>query len=207
MRFDADWAETFELREGQQVRFRLVRPGDKELLQAGLHELSPESQYRRFFTAKPRLSDAELKYFTEVDGTDHFAIGGVLLEDGQETRGIAIARFVRLPGKPTVAEPAIVVLDAFQRCGVGRRLLELLIEAGKERGIESFRSEFLATNDAIENMLRVLSADRLVIERDGPVVTADFPLHDAEDAPASRYALMLKWLRFVAERLLRWRRV
>ena len=207
MQFDADWAEEIELDSGERIRFRLIRPEDKALLQAGLHELSPESQYRRFFTAKPRLSDAELRYFTEVDGTDHFAIGGAVLEGGEEARGIAIGRFVRLAGEPTVAEPAIAVVDAFQQRGLGRRLLQYLIDAGKERDVETFRSEFLATNAPIEHLLRDLSHDRLVTRSDGTVVTADFPLHDAEDTPHSPYALMLKWFRAVAERLHGWRKL
>ncbi len=39
---------------------RPVRPDDKGAIAAGFERLSPESRYRRFFTAMNRLSDADL---------------------------------------------------------------------------------------------------------------------------------------------------
>ncbi|HWB74947.1 MAG TPA: hypothetical protein VG755_08320, partial [Nannocystaceae bacterium] len=98
MRFDAEWSEDIELGDGTRVRLRPLRPDDKSKIVEGFTRLSPESQYLRFFTSKPRLTDSELRYLTEIDGIDHFAIGcGLIAADGSEGDGVAVARFVRLP--------------------------------------------------------------------------------------------------------------
>src|SRR5207245_4362935 len=97
--------------------------------------LSPTSRYRRFLSAKDHLTDREWRYFTEVDGINHFALGAVRHADGQE-EGLGVARFIRLIDRPTVAEPAVVVADPWQRKGLGRLLLARLVAAASERGID-----------------------------------------------------------------------
>jgi GNAT superfamily N-acetyltransferase len=208
MRYGEAWSEELQLKDGATVRLRCIQPHDKERLQAGLVHLSPESQYLRFFTAKPRLTDAELAYFTELDGRDHFAIGATTIQaDGSDGDGVAVARFVRLPGEPHVAEPAIVVIDALQGQGLGTMLMERLIGAALERDITSFRSEFLAVNDPIRGLLDKLSP-QVTYQQDGPVVTAEFPL---QSTPAQAHLqtpaeLMRQWLRLAAEQTVELRR-
>ena len=208
MRYSGDWSEEVQLKDGGTVRLRCIQPSDKERLQAGLMRLSPESQYLRFFTAKPRLTDAELAYFTELDGRNHFAIGATtILADGSDGDGIAVARFVRLPYEPNIAEPAIVVIDALQGQGLGMILMERLIEAARERDVTAFRSEFLAVNDPMRGLLEKLSP-QVSYRRDGPVVTAEFPLHVAPAVPhlETPAELMRQWLRLVAEQTVQLRR-
>jgi GNAT superfamily N-acetyltransferase len=205
---DGSWHEEITLKNGTTVRLRPILPSDKERLRAGLLALSPESQYLRFFTAKPRLTDAELAYFTELDGWDHFAIGATTIApDGSDGDGVGVARFVRLPGERDVAEPAIVVIDALQGQGLGTVLMERLIEAAREREIRSFRSEFLAVNDPIRALLEKLSP-QVTFTQDGPIVTAEFPLLPAPAQPHGQTPaeLMQDWLRMAAEQTLELRR-
>ena len=49
------------------ARIRAIRPDDTQLLEALFAGLSEESRRLRFLTFKPRLSGAELAYFTDVD--------------------------------------------------------------------------------------------------------------------------------------------
>src|SRR5215216_6327852 len=94
---------------------REIRPDDKERLREGLHALSEESRRRRFLGPKPSLSASELRYLTEVDGINHYAI--VAFEAGAEERIRAVARFVRLEDA-VAAEAAIVVCDDLQGKGL-----------------------------------------------------------------------------------------
>ncbi len=71
--FDARYRERARLDDGSEIVLRLIRPTDKELLRRAFNTLSDESRYRRFFTQKRELSEAELTYLTELDGHDHFA--------------------------------------------------------------------------------------------------------------------------------------
>ena len=160
-RFTLDYIERAELHDGTPVLLRLLRPTDKELLHAGFRQLSPESRYARFFTPKSSLSDDELSYLTEVDQEDHVAIGAVSDRDGEQT-GLGIARFIRFRDHPETAEAAIVVTDEVQRQGLGRLLLLRLVAAARERGIERFRFEVLASNTGMASLIAEIAPDRTV---------------------------------------------
>jgi GNAT superfamily N-acetyltransferase len=200
-----DDVEDFALDDGTMLRIRPLRAEDKQKIVEGFERLSPESRYLRFFTAKPRLSEAELRYLTEVDGYNHYALGvAVLGPDGSEGDGVAVARFVRLPDEPDVAEPAIAVVDDLHGKGIGRKLMEKLVAAAETRGIRRFRTEFLAVNDAMRDLVAKLSPDARFVAS-GPVVVAEFPI-GAEHEPAARDSPMYAWLRLVAQRAVELRR-
>jgi GNAT superfamily N-acetyltransferase len=200
LRFHPEWCEDVRLADGITIRMRQVRPTDREKLIEGLARLSPESQYLRFFTTKVKFTEAELRYLTEIDGYDHFAIVAAILEpDGTEGEGVAIGRFVRLHDEPTVAEPAIVVVDAMQHRGIGRLLMERLIEAAVERGIRHFRSEFLAINRPMKELLAHLSPAAQFITN-GPVVTAEFALAPEPAREGWRAWPIYEWFRLAAQK-------
>lgn len=204
--FDPKYAEEVSLRDGTSARLRFLRPSDRERLREGLHRLSPQSRYLRFFTTKDRLTDAELRYLTEVDGENHVAIGASRVdEDGQETEGLGIGRFVRLVDEPRVAEPALAVVDDAQGLGLGRLLLLRLICAAQERGVEVFRCDFLAVNQGMQHLLRDVSPD-VEFRSDGPVVTAEFRLPNVPaDEPMERAAELgplFAWFKLVAEQVM-----
>ena len=83
------------LEDGTRVLFRRVRPDDKDRLQRGLAQLSPESRYLRFFGPLDHFTAGQLRYLTEVDFRDHFAWVATLPDLPGEP-GIGIARWIRL---------------------------------------------------------------------------------------------------------------
>src|SRR5919199_4616186 len=96
------------LSDGTRVVIRRIRADDKRLLAAGLGLLSEETRRRRFLGAKPRLTGAELRYLTEVDGEDHYALVAVLADRFDHVVGVA--RYVMV-GDDGTADAAIVVGD------------------------------------------------------------------------------------------------
>src|SRR5262245_37555867 len=125
----------------------MIGPADRARLAAGFAKLSPESRYRRFFTAMPRLPDHTLDRLVATDGWNHVAIGAeVASDDPAAAEGLGVAHFVRLPESPDVAEVAIAVIDARQRLGLGHLLLQALVTAARERGIRRFRATILGEN-------------------------------------------------------------
>lgn len=200
LRFHPDWAEDVVLADGTAVRLRIIRPSDREKLIAGLARLSPESQYLRFFTTKVKFTEAELRYLTEIDGRDHFAIvAGVIQPDDTEGEGVAIARFVRLAEEPDVADPAIVVIDDMQRRGLGQLLMERLIDAAVERGIRRFRTEFLAINRPMKELLANMSAPTQ-FTANGPVVIAEFAIAPEPAREGWRAWPIYEWFRLAAQK-------
>jgi GNAT superfamily N-acetyltransferase len=147
MRFGPSYCEQVRLADGLRVWLGPVRPDDKRRLLEGLSRLSPGSSYFRFMGARRSLSERDLHYLTEIDGIDHFAIGAVLVQPDGSEEGIGVARFIRLPGEPAVAEPAITVIDDYQGKGLGGLLLRRLVRAARERGVHRFRCQFLADNE------------------------------------------------------------
>lgn len=145
------------LDDGTRVLFRPIRPDDRQRLAAGMARLSPESRYRRFFRHIDRLTEKQLSYLTEIDGTNHFALIATL-PDAPGEPGVGVGRWVRIEGEPTVAEGAVTVLDDYQGKGIGKTLLWLLAKAAIENGITAFRAWTLGENEPMLSLLKELGA-------------------------------------------------
>lgn len=159
--------EKVTLKSGRDVLIRPIRPDDGPRLRAGYRALSAQSQYQRFLALKPRLTDADVRYLVEVDGTNHYAL--VATTTNSPDWIIAVARFVRAADDPEAADFAIVVGDPYQSEGLGTELLERLADAAIARGIRHLRATALADNVPAHKLLRRL-AGRLARERhSGPV--------------------------------------
>jgi RimJ/RimL family protein N-acetyltransferase len=144
------------LPDGTQVLIRPIRPDDKHFLEEGLHRLSETSVQRRFLTPKPRFSRAELRYLTEIDGHDHMAL--VAENPAAPARAIlAVARYVRLPDDPEAAEVAIVVVDDWQRRGLGTLLVEELAPRARARGVRRFTATMASDNTPAHRLMARLS--------------------------------------------------
>jgi acetyltransferase len=140
------------LADGSRVRIRPIRPDDKDLLVQGLSRLSQESIRRRFLSPKPRLSAAELRYLTEVDGHRHAAFVAVLDDDRECLVGVA--RSVRVADTPDTAEMAIVVGDAWHGLGLGSALAEVLADAAVVSGVRRIAATMLGDNVPARRLLR-----------------------------------------------------
>jgi GNAT superfamily N-acetyltransferase len=140
------------------VWVRPIRPSDAPALQAGFEALSETSRYYRFHSGMRRLSDALLRYLTEVDGVNHVAL--LAFEHGQseDGHGVAVARFVRDRANPTTAELAVTVIDRAQGRGVARRLLAELGDLAQVRGIQTFTMSVLAGNARARRLVKSLGA-------------------------------------------------
>jgi GNAT superfamily N-acetyltransferase len=121
----ADHEQVVTLRDGTRALVRPIRPDDKQRLVDGLERLSPESRYRRFLRPVTSLSERELRYLTEIDYVNHFAWVAVAA-DVEDQPGLGVARYVRDPKDPEVAEAAVAVIDDYQGKGVGTVLLRML---------------------------------------------------------------------------------
>lgn len=171
------------LADGGKASLRCLRPEDRDLLVEGFRRLSPESRYYRFFSAKDHLTDAEIRYLTEIDGVTHFAIGAVrTLPDGR-AQGMGIARFIRMPDRPDVAEPALAVADDCQRKGLGTTLFARLVEAARERGVVWFECHVLGENHAMKALLDEISDEVTWRVGDNGAMVATFPVAHLEERP------------------------
>ena len=179
------WAAAVVLGDGESAFLRPIEPSDAAALRA-FHERQPsEAQYRRFFSPKPTLSDAELRHFTEVDFHDRVAL--VL-----ELRGefVAWASYERWQGRPD-ADVAFMV-DTDQR---GKGIATLLLAMENHRGkfaviVAGYPEEmkfFLDSNPGLRSRFdqtwhfRDYTNDELIEIVHGYVEKNDFVLADGCD--------------------------
>ena len=152
------------LRDGGSIHIRAIRPDDKQRLLALFERLSSRSVYFRFFQTKQRLTDAELRYFTELDFVDNVALVATLRE-GDEEHIIGVGRYFRITadGQPSRrAEVAFTVADAHQGRGIGTLLLEHLATIARTHGIDTFEAYVLGENN---RMLQVFAASGFTVQR------------------------------------------
>ena len=147
------------LRDGTRALIRPIRAEDKEALAQGLARLSSESRYRRFLRPVTSLNERELKYLTEIDYTNHYAWVAVAVDDPGQP-GLCVARYIRDPLDPEVAEAAVAVVDDYQGMGIGTMLLRVLVAAAQENGIHTFRAWVLGDNTSILRPLERIGARR-----------------------------------------------
>ena len=140
------------LTDGTEISIREIRAEDKELIAAGHAHLSERSRLRRFLGPKPRLTASDLRYLTEVDGVNHYAIVAI---SGRHIVGVA--RWVRLVEDPEEAEVAIVVGDPLQGIGLGKILARQLADAARARGIRRMRASIMSDNPPALALMRVIA--------------------------------------------------
>lgn len=147
--------ETAELPDGNIIQIRSVLPDDRGLFRAAWERLSPETRYRRFLGPKAELSEADLDFYTQVDGRDHIAIGALRLDKAhQPQEGLAVARIIRSEEEPGVGELGIIVVDEWQGKGVGGALMERLLKLAIAEDINRVRAYAWSGNEPIERLLR-----------------------------------------------------
>lgn len=157
------------------IEIRPVRPEDRPALQAGFDRLSERSRYRRFLSPHPRLTDTELRYFTEVDHHDHEALVAI---DTQRGDGVGIARFIRSPHVHHVAELAVAVVDDWQGRGVGTRLAIALADRARAEDITAFRAVTFTDNALMLGIISQLGTVRdLHTEQGVTELIVDLPEH------------------------------
>ena len=165
------WTSTVVLGDGTSALIRPITPDDAPAL-ADFHlRQSDESRYRRFFSPKPELNDAELERFTTVDFVDRAAF--VVEEHGEF---VAWASYERWNNRDD-AEVAFMVDDRHHGKGIATLLLEHLAALARSNGIERFTAQTLGDN---RGMLAVFAKAGWPVQRrfESGVIDVDFSLED-----------------------------
>jgi acetyltransferase len=143
--YPSDLVASWVLPEGTVVEARPIRPEDADMEQEFVRNLSDKSRYFRFMNSVRELTPSMLTRFTQIDYDREMAFVCVRSEQGRDEE-IAVGRYVTNPDGRT-CEFAVVVADAWQQKGLGRRLLETLISVASLRGLEVMVGHILAANE------------------------------------------------------------
>ena len=127
------------LPDGESIVIRPITPDDRAAVEVGFAETSEQNRFMRFMRIVDHLTDSELDYLVDVDGIDHVALGA----QADEGTGLGIARYIRDPADATLAEAAVMVVDAHHGRGIGTALIRALAEHALENGITGFTAYVL----------------------------------------------------------------
>lgn len=185
------------LPKGGAIRVRPIVPEDREPLRRAFSQFSEQSRRLRFFRVIDELTESQLDYLTVIDYHDHFAWVAFSLDE-EEHPGVGVARYVRLAEDPSIAEPAVAVLDAYQGRGIGRVLFGLLAETAVEHGIERFRAYVLSGNQETLEALRRLGSIA-GYEEGAATLDVPLPLDPALYADTAAYELFRRAARGTLE--------
>ena len=159
-----DFEGTWTLADGEKLTLRHIAPTDAAREQAFVRGLSPESSYLRFHGAIKELSQKDLKKYTEPDSRN--AVAMVVLRSGKTgEEEIGVARYVIDPDRAN-SEFAIVVADAWQKRGIGTRLMNALISHLQVSGVKQISGSVIKSNSAMRKFIKQMGFEETDITDD-----------------------------------------
>ena len=147
--------------DGIDVTIRPIKPEDAELEVEFVRRLSAETKYYRFMNTIRELPPAMVARLTQIDYDREMAFLATIDEDGKEVE-LGVCRYAVNPDGES-CEFAIVVADDWQHRGLARKLMGILIETARNRGLSYMNGVFLANN---ERMLRFVQGLGFTLSND-----------------------------------------
>ncbi len=139
-------------KNGIKVHFRPVEPTDEGMIQELFYRSSIETIYLRFFTYLKALPHSKAQQMAYVDYDKNLALVGSIMEEGHEA--IIAVGFYSVDSDTLYADSAFMIRDDWQNQGIGKYLMNRLIEIARERGIKGFTADILTRNTRMLHVLR-----------------------------------------------------
>jgi acetyltransferase len=136
------------------VTLRPLRPEDADIELEFVTGLSAETRQSRLLGGARAITREYIEELIRVDYRRDMALAATVMIDNRETL-IGVARYAR-DKEDEAAEFAIVVADAWQGRGIGRRMMEKLIETARASGIRTMFGDVLSINVYMLALLRRL---------------------------------------------------
>jgi acetyltransferase len=150
--YPAHLSQTWTLPSGESLRVRPVRHDDGEREEAFVHALSLESRYQRMLSGGTKVTPEWIDSMTHIDYHRHMAFAVTTVSRGLE-QFVGVGRYV-VDAATLSADVALVLADAWQGQGLGRRLLATLLEHAQTAGVREAVGVVLATNKAMLRLAR-----------------------------------------------------
>jgi len=152
MTYPSQYETEVLLKDGSSILLRPIRVEDAESWLGFIGRLGSENKYLRFLhTSKEMNLDNAIRFCT-VDYHDRFAfVAEALREPNKDIVGAG--QYYRLPGHHS-ADMLLAIEDDYQGRGLGISILEQLANVARENGIDTFRTDVLAGNEQMMNVLK-----------------------------------------------------
>jgi acetyltransferase len=144
MPYPTKYVTTWRLKDGTEVTLRPIRPEDEPIELEFIRGLSMETSRFRFFQIIKDLPHEALVRFCNIDYDREMAFIAEIRE-GDRRIEIGVSRLILEPNKKR-GEFAVVVADKYQGEGLGIKLVDMLIEVAKEKGVETIFGIVMSEN-------------------------------------------------------------
>jgi len=152
--YPVQWETQLQLRDGQQIFVRPIRPDDERFYTDFMKRVTPDDIKLRLFMPMRQFSHEFLARLTQIDYAREMAFVALTPHSaGQEMLGVA-----RLIADPDYekAEYAILVRSDLKGQGLGWALMRHLIEYARSEGLKSLHGGVLHENAIMLQMCRGL---------------------------------------------------
>ena len=170
--YPAELEETVTLaRSGREILLRPIRGEDAPAHAAFVQRLSPEAIRFRFFQPRSSFTRLELAQATQIDYSREMAFIATAQDEKGNPETLGVVRAWTDPDNVS-AEFAIIVDDDMRGEGLGRLLLEKMIEYARRRGTLVLRGTVLPDNRPMLKLAKKLGfASHFSEEDDAMVIT------------------------------------
>ncbi|MDR3397003.1 MAG: bifunctional acetate--CoA ligase family protein/GNAT family N-acetyltransferase [Pandoraea sp.] len=140
---------------GKPVRVRPIRPEDEPAYNAFFHTLTPQDVQFRYFGLIKELSHSQMARVTQIDYDRAMTFVATEKDEAGNTRLLGVVQALADPDN-TVAEFAVTVSPAAQGRGLGRALMEHIIDYSRKRGTGELIGYVLTANTRMLTLARHL---------------------------------------------------
>ncbi len=176
--------QTFNTRDGRQLTLRTVCADDAVRLQGFFAGLSAASRRCRFHGAVNGISADYARRLSRIDERREVAF----VATTQDAEVVAEARyFVAGDGS---AEFAIAVGDGWAGLGLARRLVSLLVDSARSRGLRVLHGGVLADNQRMLGLMQRCGFALCRHAHDATLLRAEFDLSSAEENSGGWWAAL-----------------
>lgn len=178
--YPRDWIRRITLKDGRSLLLRPIRPEDAMSVQALVRGMSSQSRYFRFMHAINELSPLLVARFTRLDYDRQMSFVAVADEASSEL--IGVSRY-SMNSDRTVGEFALSIADHWQSHGLGKALMNVLIEHARSRGLQRLLGTVLRDNEAMIHLMQALEFTGSVSADDPGTLDFTLELDSGADSP------------------------
>ena len=152
MPYPTKYVAPWKLEDGSSVILRPIRPEDEAMEAEFINGLSEETSRYRFFNIVRNLPHSDLVRFCNIDYDREMAIVAEV-NDGGRRREIGVGRIIAEPDLKR-GEFAVVIADRYQYKGLGRKLVDMLINIAEEKHLDTIYGVVLKDNQPMLSLCK-----------------------------------------------------
>ncbi len=152
MPYPTKYVVPWKLEDGTDVLLRPIRPEDEAIEAEFINGLSEDTSRYRFFNIVRNLPHSDLVRFCNIDYDREMAIVAEVTERGRR-REIGVGRIIAEPDHAR-GEFAVVIADRYQAKGLGRKLVDMVIDIAVEKRLTTIYGVVLKDNSPMLSLCR-----------------------------------------------------